>query len=463
MQGVGWPAAGAVVSLLALAWVSIVEAGMPSFEPLEPRDVGLGPPDCEELVDCSDAPFAIAAGDFDGDDNADVAVANTFSTDVSILLGDGTGRLTFKTTLPVDDPPIDIVAAYLDDDEVLDLVIAIESAETLAIALGNGDGTFAIARSIELGGSPSTGANPPSEVAVGDMNRDGHLDLAVASVLASKVTVILGNGDGTFRAPRIHEVAGGAGRLALGDLDNDGKRDVAVSLEVDSAVRVLRGDGAGNLTLGESVEVGDGPGAVVIADFNRDGKRDVAVATENLVDSVFVLLGRGNGTLATPEEYEVGSAPTSLTAADLDGDGLLDLMTTDNFGTFELDNSVSVLSGRADGTFDESKAFEVDTAPIDAVAVDLNNDRKPDVVTANTEGNDLSVLLNVADGLEFICAGDCNEDDVVDVVDLVTAVDLSMRSETTKSCPNADVNGDDSVTVDELIRAVRRALIGCPG
>jgi hypothetical protein len=459
----GWLVAGAAISLFALAWVSMVRAGMPSFEPVVPRDAPLGPPGCEELVDCSDVPFAIAAGDFDGDGDADVATANQFSADVSILLGDGTGRLSASTALAVGDPPVDVVAADLDDDEDLDLVVASESAETLTIALGDGDGGFVIAESIDLRGSPATGANPPSDVAIGDMNRDGHLDLVAASLLANKVTVVLGDGEGSFAAPRAHEVADGPMRLALGHLDGDGRRDVVVSLESAAAVRVLHGDGAGNLTLGETAEVGEGPGAVVIADFDRDGKQDVAVATEDLVDSVFVLLGGGDGTFAPAAEFEVGSAPTSLLAADLDGDGRLDLMTTDNFGSFEFDGSVSVLAGRGDGTFEARRAFEVNVAPIDAVAVDLNDDRKPDVVTANMESNDVTVLLNVADGPEFVCAGDCDGDEQVSVSDLVVAVDLSMRGASAEVCLDADVNGDGSIAVDELVRAVRRALTGCAG
>jgi hypothetical protein len=97
------------------------------------------------------------------------------------------------------------------------------------------------------------------------------------------------------------------------------------------------------------------------------------------------------------------------------------------------------------------------------VAVDLNDDRKPDVVTANMESNDVSVLMNVADGPEFVCAGDCDGDEEVSVVDLVVAVDLSMRGASAEVCPDADVNGDDSIGVDELVRAVRRALTGCAG
>jgi hypothetical protein len=435
---------------------------MPSFEPIEPRDVAIGPPGCEELVDCSDQPFAVTAGDFDGDDDADVATANLFSSDVTILLGDGTGHLTVGSTLPIGEPPVDVVAADVDEDEILDLVVAVESSESLVIALGNGNGTFTVATTIELGGTAS-GANPPSEVAVADMNRDNHLDLVVASLLANKVTVLVGDGRGSFAAPRVNQVAGGPGRLATGDLNNDGNRDVVVSLDIDSAVRVLSGDGDGGLALGDSVGVGDAPGAVVIADFNRDGKRDVAVATENVVDSVFVLIGRGDGTFEDPGEYEVGSAPTSLVAADFDGDGVLDLMTTDNFGSFEFDNSISVLAGRGDGDFEARKPFQVNVAPIDAVAVDLNNDRKPDVVTANMESNDVSVLLNLADGPEFVCAGDCDGDDVVSVAELITAVDLFMRSTAPDECRDADVNGDGLVAVDELVRAVRRALTGCSG
>jgi FG-GAP-like repeat len=459
----GWLAVGAAISLFALAWVSMVRAGMPSFEPLDPRDVSIGPSGCEPLVDCSDDPSSIAAGDFDGDGNADVATANYFSADVSILLGDGTGSLTAAAPLSIGEPVVDIAAADLDEDGTLDLVLAVESAEALSVAFGNGDGSFRIGDTIDLRGTPAAIANPPSAVQIADMNRDGHLDLIATSLLGNQVTVVLGNGRGSFAEPRLHAVAGGPGRLAVGDLNNDGKRDVVVSLNIAAAIRVLLGDGAGNLALGDSAEVGEGPGAIVIADFDRDGKRDVAVATEDLVDSVFVLRGHGDGTFEPAEEFEVGSSPTSLVAADFDGDGRLDLITTDNFGSFEFDNSISVLAGRGDGTFEPRKAFEVHEAPIDAVAVDLNNDRKPDVVTANTETNDVSVLLNVADGPEFICAGDCDGDGRVTVTDLVVAVDLSMRGAGAEICADADVNDDGHIGVDELIRAVRRALVGCAG
>jgi hypothetical protein len=469
----GWLVFGAAVFLLGVVWVSMVRAGTPSFQPVNlpgggARDVALGPPGCVELVDCSDVPLAVASGDFDGDGNADVATANVFSADVTILLGDGTGNLTFGAVLRLAEPPIDVAAGDLDEDGTVDLVLAIEAAEALIVALGNGDGTFRIAQSLSLRGSPPAGANPPSAVEIADLDRNGLPDLIATSLLANKVTVLLGEGRGEFGAPRITRVDGGPIGLAVGELTGDQRRDVVVSLDAVDEVQVLTGDGGGGLALGTRVPVGQGPGPVVIADFNRDGRRDVAVATDAF-DAVFVLLGRGDGTFEAAEEFEVGTSPTALVAADFDGDGRLDLLTTDNFGSLEFrgagvgdaDDSVSVLVGRGDGRFDVRRAFAVNVAPADAVVVDLNGDRKPDVVTANMESNDVSVLLNATGGADFRCTGDCDRDGRVTVAELLTGVDLFLREAGSESCSLIDRDEDGVIGLDELIAAVGDALNGC--
>jgi hypothetical protein len=235
---------------------------------------------------------------------------------------------------------------------------------------------------------------------------------------------------------------------------------LAVSLDGAAAVAVLLGDGRGAFGPATSLEVGECPTGVVIADFDRDGSPDIAVASE-LSDSVWVLLGTGGGSFAAAVDYDVGASPEALAVADFDGDGRLDLASADILGTLEFDSSVSVLSGRGDGTFATARSFATDTGTFDVIAADVNSDRKPDVLTANMVRNDVSLLLNTSEGPPFPCTGDCDLDGAVSIDELVLGVSLSFDPETLDSCPAIDPDGDRRIGVDELVRAVRDALSGC--
>ncbi|MFZ0817532.1 MAG: VCBS repeat-containing protein, partial [Candidatus Sulfotelmatobacter sp.] len=174
----------------------------------------------------------------------------------------------------------------------------------------------------------------PTAVAVGDFNGDGKLDLAVSdncpasgcgSNPSSTVSILLGNGDGTFQPPVSYAVGDIPAGVVVGDFNGDGKLDLAVL--TSDFVAILLGNGDG--TFQAAVDYGT-PGrssSVAVGDFNGDGKPDLVV-TNGLNSTVSVFLNSGAGTFPTRQDFATGFGPTSVAVGDFNGDGKLDLATT---------------------------------------------------------------------------------------------------------------------------------------
>jgi FG-GAP-like repeat len=225
------------------------------------------------------APIAVAVGDFNGDGKPDLAVANAGNPgtgddgNVSILLGNGDGTFQPALSVAAGKNPFFIAVGDFNGDGRLDVVVANNGINpaggwlpgTMSVLLGNGDGTF------KTHVDYATGAGPEC-VAVGDFNGDRVLDLAVAAGSDSVVSVLLGNGDGTFR-PRVDYAAGSAHAVAAADFNQDGKADLAVAGAFSGGVvGILVGNGDGTFQsamgvrpaccIGQSVASGDFNGAV---------------------------------------------------------------------------------------------------------------------------------------------------------------------------------------------------------
>jgi hypothetical protein len=246
------------------------------------------------------------------------------------------------------------------------------------ILLGRGDGTF----------SPGTGfgtGNGPFAAVVGDFNGDGKPDLATPNLGGNSVSILQGNGDGTFVARLVFkiQVGGGAGPLAVGDLNGDGKFDLvepffscAADCPGDSAA-VLLGNGDGRFQPAVNYFLGGGskPLAVALGDFNHDGFLDM-VAANVFGNVVGVLLGNGNGTFQSAVTYLVGGGPQSLDVADFNGDGKSDLAVA------SFDNTVSILLGNGDGTFQPALIQPFSANPEAVKAGDFDGDGKVDLAVA---------------------------------------------------------------------------------
>src|SRR5207249_4538255 len=214
-------------------------------------------------------------------------------------------------------------------DGKLDLVTANYGANSVTVLLGNRDGTFTAAA-----GSPVAVGSCPYSVAVGDVNGDGKLDLTTVNSGSNNVTVLLGNGDGTFTAPGGSPAVGSNSVFgALGDVNGDGKLDLVTANYGSNNVTVLLGNGNGTFTAasGSPVTVGFAPNSVALGDVNGDGKLDLVVANGDS-NTLTVMLGIGDGTFtaAAGSPVAVGSGPHSVALGDLNGDGKLDLVAANS-------------------------------------------------------------------------------------------------------------------------------------
>jgi len=309
-------------------------------------------------------PVAVTVGDLNNDGRADLAIANGGDATVSVLLGNGDG--TFQSAVPysVGNSPSAVATGDFNNDGNLDLAVTDGSDNAVSVLLGNGDGTFQIA--VPYGTDYS-----PALVAVGDFDKNGTLDLAIANACGTDqachhsgtVTVLLGNGDGTFQSAVSYPVGRSPLSIVAGDLDNDGNLDVAETDKLDNTVSVLWGNGDGSFQKTASTFATDGgPNSVIAADFNRDGLLDLAVANRGTND-VSILLNSGKRGFAGAKNYDVGGFPYSIAARDFIGDGFLDLVTAN-----QKSDNVSVLMGNGDGTFKAATASAAGDSPV-SVAV----------------------------------------------------------------------------------------------
>jgi hypothetical protein len=271
-------------------------------------------------------------------------------------------------------------------DGIPDLAIENAGDNSISIMLGNGDGTFTQAPTSPITG---TGGTPPCEIVtiqsncaivVGDFNDDGVADLALTSRIDNTVIILKGNGGGSF-APFGPPIGGfnNPEAVKIGDFNNDGIQDLAVANAGDNTVSILLGNGDGTFKPAISSPVGSFPFFLAVADFNGDGIADLAVVNGN-DDTVTVLRGLGDGTF-TPfpnSPLTVGDGASPIVAADFNGDGQVDLAVA-NF----TDNNVDIFLGNGAGGFTSQPAIGVGLNPFSMTALDYNGDGITDLAIGN--------------------------------------------------------------------------------
>jgi FG-GAP-like repeat/FG-GAP repeat len=299
--------------------------------------------------------------------------------------------------------PMAATVGDFNGDGVTDLAVAnagnpqIGDDGNISILLGNGDGTFQSAHSFVAGKNPFS-------IAAGDFNGDNRLDLVVANSGSGNVSVLLGKGDGTFRTHVDYSIGSGPDSIAVGDLNGDHRLDLAVTAHPANIVSVLLGNGDGTFQSNVDYNIGTGNpmgdrNAVVIADLDGDGKFDLLASH---AAGLSILLGNGDGTSQNAVAKFVTYDTSPAFVADINEDGKPDVLAGFHRTGPPGDFGVIWLPGNGDGTFQAP----IDIAPGLAVAVaDFDGDRKFDFVAMESGALSLSLgnghgafqtLLNVS-------------------------------------------------------------------
>jgi hypothetical protein len=304
--------------------------------------------------------------------------------------------------------PNAVVTGHFNNDAVLDLAFANWGDQKVSVLPGNADGTFGAAISSPAG-------NSPTSLAVGDFNGDGKLDIVTGDPTygtSADVSVLLGNGDGSFQPPSVFDVSYGyyyygsygAESVSVGDFNGDGKLDIGAVTNYSwgsyyggggtyGMAAVLLGTGTGTFGSANWSYISDGYTTdAVVKDFNADGKLDIASVSD--YGYVFVGLGTGAGTFNYADYYyNNGATSIAVTAADLNADGKLDLVTANYYS-----DTVSVLLGTGSGTFSSPQLYAAGSYPSSVAAADFNGDGAIDLITTASGSASVGVLLGTGSG-----------------------------------------------------------------
>jgi hypothetical protein len=366
------------------------------------------------------APINVISADLNGDGKADLIETHNSDNSVNVLLGngDGTFRAPIRTAVGEAIEGCEYVGDFNNDGKLDVFLPSNASGNPAIVLLGNGDGTF---QSRIDSSSFAVSGYYPRGWTVGDFNGDGKLDVAATlpnnSANSGRYTVLLGNGDGTFQAGIVGPAVLGYARwVTAGDFNGDGKLDLATAdgqqingSSGNAEMTILLGNGDGTFTLkGHFASPGTpdsdnlNPEGVTVGDLNGDGKLDAIVSDYDANINVF--LGNGDGSFQPAIGIEPGEYPRSVDLADVNRDGKVDLVVTDlgiGAGGAEFaqegykPGSVAVLMGNGDGTFQAPISYSPFDYPGWTAVGDFNGDGAPDLATSQVfDGHSLAVMLN---------------------------------------------------------------------
>lgn len=344
--------------------------------------------------------FGEAVADLDGDGLLDLIFSRLkgfdFEPPAGLTVRRGLGGFAFgpPAYFPTGGAPSDVAPGDFDGDGRIDVALAQHMQEPssfglsdLALAFGQGDGTFAAPLAVAVSGGPLA-----TELA--DMNGDGHLDVVstVTTVLPA-VRVALGVGDGSFEPAVGVDVGDNEGELAIADLDGDGALDLVVAGDPPFGATVAALGAGDGIHFGAPVQVATSDVADVrIGDLDDDGAPDIAV-TRTAPGVVTLYFGDGRGGFGAGVYLSAGGFPTGMELADLDGDGQLDIAVADT-STGQLGLLIN-LGGRA---FALPQRLAAPGQPQHVVAGDLDRDGVVDLATADQQPKRASVFLGTGGG-----------------------------------------------------------------
>jgi hypothetical protein len=325
-------------------------------------------------------PKSIAAADFNNDGKIDLVVGGTGG--IGIFLGNGDGTFQTPVGTVASNSALAVIAGDFNADGNSDIAVVDSGVNNITVFLGDGDGSFQAGVDYAVGRSPVA-------IASVDLNEDGKIDLAVVDATSETgdgtVSVLLGNGDGTFQSAVNYGAGQDSTSIAVGDINGDGFPDLVVGNSSDGTVDVFLGNGDG--TLQAALQIGGfvSIDSVAVADLNGDGKADVVAAGISgegagigEAYSIGILLGNGDGAFSAPVLYATPPGDYVVTIADVNGDGIPDLAVADPFG-----DATSTLLGYGDGTFGPATVYATSSNGYALVAGDFNGDGAVDLAVVS--------------------------------------------------------------------------------
>jgi hypothetical protein len=347
-------------------------------------------------------PSYLVAADFNNDGKQDFVTASgaflPAGARIEVALGDGNGGFTFKSTSNFGvSQPNGIAAADFNNDGKPDLAVTRPSDGKVSILLNDGTGGFpsdGTTQSYFLGGQPST-------VKTGDFNNDNKADLVVVTPAFNGLYVLFGGGNGGFTVQSFTAIQGTSSffdDLAIGDFNADGKLDlVVVRGGATDFVRIFTGNGAGIFTSFADVPTPGIPVSIIVKDLNGDGKPDIAVSntvTSPKASYVTVILNDAPSGFLPGANY-LSDGAGILGVGDFNSDSKPDLVVSS--GAIQVGSSldgIALLTNKGNGDFNAPVNVSAGTTSTHLAVSDFNNDGKDDVMVSQLGSNSVALLLN---------------------------------------------------------------------
>jgi Calx-beta domain/FG-GAP-like repeat len=330
--------------------------------------------------------FRLNVGDFNNDGKQDILAGTS-----RLYFGDGSGNFSESTATVINSSLNTLAVGDFNGDDNLDVAGNSFSVNSLSVYFGNGLGSFSPVTEIPISG----GINAWD---VADVNNDNATDFAIVTNTNS-VSVVLSNGNGTFQSVVNYQLPAGEipNGIAIGDLNNDGGKDLLATsqgVSVQATLSVLLSNGNGSFTVRPRIpEPTANSNRPRLFDVNFDGKLDLVSPVSFRNASVLIRLGNGDGTFQADDVRPSLVSATGVIFEDFTGDGVPDI------GTGSSDsNSFAVIENNGNGNIGVTQIDNGGLSPIGLISSDFNSDGKPDVVSANIDSNNLSVFFGNGNG-----------------------------------------------------------------
>jgi hypothetical protein len=377
------------------------------------------------------------ASDLNNDGHLDITIVNEESFDLRVFVNSTSLASPFSTflqpTFPVGQQASPSEPSDFNRDGNTDICVVNIASGTVSILLGNGNGTYAPQQVVNVGATPRGNA-------VLDADGDGDIDIVNTNYGNGNLSLLLNNGSGVFGAPMFFNSGGAAEyALAAADMNNDGILDLVAGARAAQQIVISLGNGNGTFTPMPAQPIGGQVWMLVCADLNNDGNADVATVNSTS-NTGSILIGNGAAQVSPPQTYGTDAFPLGVDLGDFDGDGDLDWATSSFSGDWRL------YRNNGAGSFTFYVEFNSPQAASCVLMFDTDNDGDLDLGLIDEIADVVILMRNSGIGK----AGDVNGDGAVNVIDLLATINTWGPCPAGAACP-ADLNDDDQVNVLDLL------------